>query len=167
MGSADMKEYKSYEENKMLGGDYEDFIRSVLKERYNYTLHPYTTEEGQYKYGENKEGIEIKNDLIMERTRRIWIEVAEKTNKDNLEFVPSGIYRGDNSRRYLIGNYQEIYIFKIEVLRQAYQNGDYYMLKANPTSKGFLLTIEQAERLAGTVIYPTQADWEQFLNVKR
>lgn len=161
-----MKEYKSYEESKMLGDNYEDFVRHILKERYNYILHPYTTEEEQYEYGENKEGIEIKNDLIMERTRRIWIETAEKTNRNNLEFVPSGIYRGDNSRRYLIGNYQEIYIFRIETLRQAYQNGDYYILKENPTSKGFLLTIEQAKRLARTVIYPTQTDWERFLNVE-
>ncbi|MBA7557570.1 hypothetical protein ES705_50331 [subsurface metagenome] len=143
-----MKEYRSYDENLKLGKKYEDFIKCILKEKFNYNLHPYKTKEGQYEFGENKEGIEIKYDNIMKRTGNIYIEIAEKTNKNNLNFIPSGIYRNDNSIWYLIGDYQTIYIFKIKDLRQAYEDEYYYMLKENPTSKGFLLSKIQARILA-------------------
>jgi len=48
--------------------------------------------------------------------QQLSIEIAEKTKADNAKFVPSGIYRNDNSWLYIQGNFKTFWIFSKKLL---------------------------------------------------
>ena len=90
------KDYDTYYKEKFeQGTDYQDF---VIKELYNQgiILISYTSKKSQYE-GENMSGFEIKNDNKFRETGNLYIELAEKSHPSNPQYVPSGIYRNDNS----------------------------------------------------------------------
>jgi len=99
----------------------------------------------QYSVGENLQGIEIKFDDKYNKTGNLYIEVKEKSNPKNINYINSGIYRNDNSWIYLIGNYEEIFIFGKSHLKLIYEKGKNIKIK-KPTSIGFLLKKEDAEK---------------------
>ena len=106
-----MSDYSTavYSPNLEAARQYQDFIASSLLPR-GIIIQNIQSKNGQL-FGENLLGLEIKFDREFERTRNLYIETAEKSHPDNPKFVPSGIYRNDNSWLYGIGNYQEFFIF--------------------------------------------------------
>jgi len=62
----------------------------------------------QWNIGESRAGVEIK-ELTNSHTR-LHIELAEKTQVDQ-PWVPSGIMRTDNAKRYVCGNRADIFAF--------------------------------------------------------
>jgi len=131
-----------YKEKLEQGLTYQDF---VIHELYNIGLPVvnYGSREYQRMFGENKAGIEIKYDTRFRETGNFYIEVAEKTNPKNPFFVPSGIYRNDNSWLYLIGDYQSIFIFSKLQLQKVHQSKQ-YTEKEIATSKGFVIPVKEA-----------------------
>lgn len=83
----------------------------------------------------------------IKKTGNLYIETKEKSNKLNPNFVDSGIYRDDNTWLFLIGNYEEIFIFsKKDLILMEKTNIEGKINRKTETSIGFTLNREIAER---------------------
>jgi len=151
-----------YKECFEKGLEYQDFVADMLADKYSILLTSYSSERYQLAVGENRQGIEIKFDDQFKNTGNLYIEFAEKRNGDNEKYVDSGIMREDNSWLYLIGDYNNIYIFGINFLKRMYISKKYKEVET-PTSKGFLINKETADKWATNIIKIEQevkAPWE-------
>lgn len=138
--------YKTYYFEKLEEGlEYQDFITELLIKEIGISLSTFSSKNYQNKIGENRQGFEIKFDNKMLDTGNIYIEVKEKSNPNNENYVNSGIYRNDNTWLYLIGNYQTVYIFGKSHLKLMYEIKKYREVKTK-TSIGFLLPILDANK---------------------
>lgn len=144
-----MAEY--YEKKLQQGLEFQDFVTDVLFNELFIPISTYQSRKYQIK-GENKQGIEIKFDDKFADTGNVYIEIAEKSNEDNLNYVSSGIYRNDNTWLYVIGNYSILFIFGKGMLKLMHKNGRYREVQI-PTSKGFLIPKVDAEKYALKIIY--------------
>jgi hypothetical protein len=133
---------KLYKENLKSGQAFERFVETQLT-RFGIILRPCTTYREQIEVGENYFGLEIKNDTKMHDTGNLYIELAEKADDTQTHWVPSGIYRQDNSRYYGVGNTREFIVFRKPVLQALHQSEGYHVT-SNPTSQGFLLPLHDA-----------------------
>jgi len=127
------------------GLQFQDFITDVLIKELGISLSTYNSKKFQYLKGENKQGFEIKFDDKFKITKNIYIEIAEKSNPKNYEYVKSGIYRNDNTWLYLIGDYECIYIFSKKHL-QLMHNMNKYKLVQTLTSQGFLVPEQECNK---------------------
>ena len=137
-----MNEY--YREKLNQGLNYQDF---VVEELYKVGLPiiSYSSKEYQIMIGENKAGLEIKNDQLFRKTGNFYIETAEKSKAENRDYVKSGIYRNDNTWLYLMGDFNEIFVFSKKQLQILERSNKYKTVKT-PTSKGFLLPATDAKK---------------------
>ena len=139
-------------DGQRIGKGYEKFIIKLLaKERgvYLHMLH------GTSQYiGETREGFEVKYQHLMKDTRNLWIEMYEKSHARNREWIRSGVYkRPDNTHTWITGDYKVVYFFWKKHLAQKAKVLEAIAvskIKTNKfgTSKGYLLTVEQAEQYA-------------------
>lgn len=132
-----------YQNNLTLGLEFQDFVIEKFYE-IGLPLISYSSKLYQIRIGENKAGIEIKFDRKFRETNNIYIEVAEKSDKNRQEYVPSGIFRDDNTWLYVIGDYQTIYILSKRQLIRVYEWHKYREV-TTPTSKGFLIPVCDVE----------------------
>jgi len=114
---------------------YQDFISD------RFGLVGFASKKYQQLVGENKLGLEIKLDNEYKKTGNLYIELYEKTDKGNENFVESGIFRDDNTVLYLIGNYAEAYLFSKRTLVAV---KDKFKHVETETSKGYLLDTNNA-----------------------
>ncbi len=139
---------EEYKKKMDKGLEYQDFVFERLYEIGMATI-AYSSKKYQVTKGENKAGFEIKFDDRLKDTGNLYIEVAEKSNASNRDYVPSGIYRNDNTWLYLIGDYNKIYIFDKKRLRKIYEGEHYKKFNGRPvqipTSKGFTISAKYAE----------------------
>jgi hypothetical protein len=137
--------YSEYYESKLKSGEqYQDFVHELFIQYLRIELTFYTTKLDQYKIGENEQGIEIKFDDRLKETGNLYIEYAEKSHPSKTEYFPSGISRDDNSWLYVIGNYEDVFIFG---KRQLYGVKDAFKHVVTPTSKGYLIPKKEALKL--------------------
>jgi len=133
---------------------FQDFVQEQLY-KHGLSIVSYSSKEYQHKYGENRAGIEMKYDQKYKEKHNLFIEIAEKSHPENPNFIPSGIYADNNTWLYLIGDEDEFFIFAKNFLIQwhkedkfrtvfGYPAGDY--LKIKPTSKGYLIPVNQARK---------------------
>ena len=127
------------------GLEYQDYVTEVLIKELGISLSSYSSKSYQQTKGENKQGFEIKFDDRYKETGNIYIEVEEKSDPNNLYFVKSGIYRNDNTWLYLIGNYDEIFIFSKNHLQLMHRAANYRIVETK-TSKGFLVPKKDAKK---------------------
>lgn len=145
-GVTNYKNYNEYYSEKLQEGlEFQDFITDLLIKEIGISLSSYSSKKFQNTIGENKQGFEIKFDNKMIDTGNIYIEVKEKSNPDNANYVDSGIYRNDNTWLYLIGNYTTVYIFGKSLLKLMYESKKYKEVQTS-TSIGFLLKKEDADK---------------------
>ena len=111
-----MTEY--YKEKFEAGCEYQDFVSDILRIKLGLFVGPYSSRKYQYEKGESQAGIEIKHDMQIQKYKNIFIETAEKTDANNSNWIPSGIYRSDNGWLYVIGDYHELFIFSKFQLRK-------------------------------------------------
>jgi len=138
--------YKVYYNEKLQEGlEYQDFITDLLINELGISLSSYSSKKFQNSIGENRQGFEIKFDNRMIDTGNIYIEVKEKSNPDNANYVDSGIFRNDNTWLYLIGNYESVYIFGKKHLILMHEKNTYKQVTTS-TSIGFLLPVTDAEK---------------------
>lgn len=102
--------------------------------------------------GETLEGVEIKfDDLIYwyDPNGRVYIEVEEKANAENNNYVISGIYRNDNTKLYLVGDYSIWFLFSKKYLQWLDKLDPPFLFrpKPTPTSRGFCIPIKNAKKL--------------------
>jgi len=135
---------KYYREKLNQGLYYQDFVVEELY-KIGLPLISYSSKEFQNLVGENKAGIEIKNDNNYKKTGNLYIETAEKAYVREGDYVPSGIFRNDNSWLYLIGDLDRIFILSKKQL-VILSNLNKYKIVETPTSQGFLLPVTDAEK---------------------
>lgn len=135
--------YKDYYAEKLEQGlEFQDVATKALYDR-GIVVVGYASRKYQCEQGENMLGAELKRDGMFRQTGNLYIETAEKSHPDKHSFTPSGIYRKDNSWLYVIGDEQTIYIFSTKYLCLLEKR---YKKVSKPTSLGFLLPLEEAEK---------------------
>ena len=132
------------------GQQFQDFVCEQLAKD-NIILQNLSSKKYQYNLGENLQGFEIKLDRLCTETKRLSIEVAEKTKASNEIWTPSGIYRNDNTWLYIQGNYQTLFLFFKNFLQQLHRSSK-YDLDEIPTLQKFYLPFNDARKYAGKVI---------------
>lgn len=146
-------DYSAGHEGWTKGNAYQDWVVSVWPLCYpGKTLTLRNSRIGQWD-GETDEGVEIKfDDKIYTYcpTGRLYIELEEKVKQDNDSYVLSGIYRQDNSKYYLIGDYIEWWIFAKQTLVDLDKKNPDYLYRPKPTgtSIGYCLPVEYAMQLS-------------------
>jgi len=133
-----------YKEKLQQGLYFQDYIMELLYKN-GIPLISYSSKEYQNMIGENKAGIEIKNDMNFRKTGNLYIETAEKSKAENEYFVKSGIYRNDNTWLYLIGDKETVFVLSKKQLQILHGKNKYRNVKI-ATSRGFLLPIADVEK---------------------
>ena len=149
-----------YDDKYNDGHKFEEYVVNELKEE-GITITLTKSFKDQIEIGESFEGYEIKFDDKLKETGNLWIETHERRNKDK-EYVKSGIFRDDNTIKYIIGDYLRIFIFDKETLKDLVKQKE---IKENnrKTSKGFLLSTIEAFDYAERIIDKFQIKLEDYL----
>ena len=143
-----MTEY--YREKLEAGLQYQDFVADQLRKADPcIILCAFSSQKYQNERGESASGIEIKHDMRMKDSGNLYIEVAEKSSPDVPDYTPSGIMRNDNTWLYLIGDYEQAFLFSKHQLKQIYMDERHHAQrgirkKQTPTSIGFTYPIVNA-----------------------
>ena len=140
-----------YQECLQKGLEYQDFVFTQLRSMDGMPifLGAYASEKYQYKKGESLSGLEIKFDDKFHETGNLFVEYKEKTAPSNEIFVPSGIMRNDNTWLYLIGDYEQAFVFAKNTLREYCSTHDEKLekrLSSTKTSWGYLLPVKQVKK---------------------
>lgn len=139
-----------YKEQLKEGQEYQDFVGDILYS-HGIPIISYGSKKYQIERGENKIGIEIKYDKKFKDTGNLYIELKEKSNPKNENYINSGINRDDNTWLYVIGDYKTIFVFGKKMLY--YLSKKYKEIENNTkTSKGFLLPIADAKNYCEKLI---------------
>lgn len=144
-----------YAEQLKVGQEFQDFVTCVMY-RLGLPIVSLGSRRSQIEMGENMAGVEIKRDGKFHDTGNLYIETHEKAHPSRPTYVPSGIYRDDNSWLYLIGDERVFYIMQKSVLKLIHQapgpiDGWSCRRVQSPTSKGMLLPVSRATRIARVV----------------
>lgn len=151
-------EYDRYYETQLHAAlEFQDWVQDRLYD-HGVSVGAYSSKKYQRTKGENRAGIEIKFDQKWRTTGNLYIEVAEKAHPSRLTYTASGIYRDDNTWLYVIGDYSKAFVFGKKLLKAMFCAKDKYRRVITPTSKGFLLPLDIAERFAEKIIVPESGD---------
>lgn len=133
-----------------VGNYFQDFVCIELA-KCNIIMQNINSKKFQFQVGENLQGFEIKYDARCTgdggtiATNQLSIEISEKSNANNQNYVPSGIFRNDNSWLYIQGNFMCFWVFSKKFLISLFETGR-YEVRAHPTITTFYLPIEQADK---------------------
>jgi hypothetical protein len=153
LGGTKSTNYRDYYKDQLTGAlEYQDFVAEQLYS-VGLPLFNYASKKYQIERGENKLGVEIKHDKKFRTTGNFWIEISEKSRPDKKDYFTSGIHRSDNTWLYVIGDYEEIFIFAKEFLKKLHASGKYKIIEnGTRTSRGFLLPRSDAEKYAAKIV---------------
>jgi hypothetical protein len=140
------KEYNNgyYKEKLQEGLQFQDIVTEALYQR-GIIVIGYASQKYQQTKGENMLGAEIKRDGKFRETGNLYIEMSEKTHPDKPDYIPSGIFREDNSWLFVIGDEKLIYIFSTKYLQMLITSKGYAKVE-KPTSRGFLMPLIEADK---------------------
>lgn len=149
-----MSEYDSYYDDHLQTGlEYQDWVvNETRKHDVGLIIIPTSSKKYQIKFGESFTGVEIKNDCKMKESGNIFFEIEEKSRTELSSFTQSGIYRQDKCMFYLIGDYEQAFLFSKKQLQEIHKN-EYFKKRhgiskdiviKRGTSKGFLWPISDA-----------------------
>lgn len=127
---------------------FQDFVCVQLAKRH-IVLQNIGSKKYQLEVGENLQGFEIKLDRRCTDTKRLSIEVYEKTSRDVLFWTPSGILRDDNSIVYIQGNYDCFWVFMKNWLVRYFEQKSPPVEEFNGTIRRFFLPVGEADIGAG------------------
>ncbi|MBK6585411.1 MAG: hypothetical protein IPG20_21555 [Gammaproteobacteria bacterium] len=133
-----------YAEKLEQGLVFQDVVTRALYQR-GIVVVGYASRKFQIKEGENLLGAEIKRDGGFRKTGNLYIEVAEKSHPNNPTFIPSGIFRQDNSWLFVIGDEQTIWMFSTKYLRLLHDKREWREVEKT-TSIGRLMPLGDADR---------------------
>lgn len=131
------------------GLEYQDFVFDQLRmmDGMPIFLGAYSSVKYQCDKGESPSGLEIKYDAKFRQTGNLFIETAEKSYAEQTLFHPSGAMSEDNTWLYLIGDYQEAYIFAKNLLKAlCVPENKAVTFKEIPTAQGYIFPLEYVER---------------------
>ena len=144
------EKYKNgyYHDKLEQGLEFQDVVTEALYHR-GIVVVGYASRVFQNKRGENMLGAEIKNDAKFRKTGNLYIEIAEKSNPDKLNYTQSGIMRGDNQWLFVIGDIKTLWIFSTRCLVMI---KDEYRHVQTPTSIAYLMPVLEADKYASLKI---------------
>lgn len=131
------------------GLEYQDFVFDQLRmmDGMPIFLGAYSSVKYQCGKGESPSGLEIKYDSRFRVTGNLFIEIAEKSYAEQAIFHPSGAMSEDNTWLYLIGDYEEAYIFAKNLLKYFCSPANKNIIyKEIPTAQGYIFPLEYIER---------------------
>lgn len=138
-----------YASNLQLGLEYQDFVFDQLRKRDDMPvfLGAYASRKYQNDKGESPSGLEVKYDRKFHKTGNLYIEIAEKSDAALPKYTASGIMRDDNSWLYLIGDYEEAFIFPKNLLRAfCVTTNSEITYRETPTSRGYTFPLEYVNK---------------------
>lgn len=124
---------------------YQDWVMAHLM-KHGIVIQIYGSKQYQHAKGESISGDEIKFDKRMKDTGNLYIETFEKSHPQNTWYVESGVLR-EGIRRWIHGDYDEIYVFEVSALRKILFGALKYREVKTQTSKGLLLPKADADAL--------------------
>lgn len=131
---------------------YESYIMDWFYNVKAINLSHYHLKEEQIHKGENRQGIEIKNDQSLKKTGNVFISTKRMYNYNGkvVEHL-SGIYK-DQSWMYVIGDKCEHWVFSTKLLKQYFEKYNPelksgFVSEKKGTEWGFLLSREQADKI--------------------
>lgn len=132
--------YRHYRKNREKAGLlYQDFIVDLAWKE-GLVIAQYSSQEYQIGIGESRTGAEIKFDEQSITKPNLYIEVSEKARPRKGDYAPSGIYANEKTWLYIIGNYDEVYVFHKNILQLLHKSRRYREIEINmKTSCGFLI----------------------------
>jgi hypothetical protein len=136
----DSKNKDAHEE----GMRFQDYVVEQLSRRYGFIIQLYASRHYQFNHGENVQRAEIKLDRRCLETRRLSIEVEERTALDK-PWVPSGIYSSARPIFYIHGNFDKFFVFDRKWLQRYHQQKLGGSVDEKPTVKTFYLPLAVAE----------------------
>ena len=145
-----------------IGHEFQDYIIEYLCKNFGISISIFQSKKYQFKIGETVQGVEIKYDSRStgdctykecKASGNVGIEVAEKTRASNNNFVPSGIYRNDNTWLYIVGNYDCAWIFSKSTLKILHESDKYRTFETLSTIKTMLLPIKEADKYCAKKMY--------------
>lgn len=141
-----METYKYKQAN-----NFEEYIYDYFNDKLNITLSHFVSKKGQYERGENRQGVEIKNDQSYTKYNNLFISVLRKYPYKQ---YPSGIFRETKTKQmfYVIGDQNNFWLFSTKQLQDYYNKNKPELKKGFTTQTGgadygFLLTINTANQL--------------------
>jgi len=159
--AASVREYENgyYEYRLQVGLEFQDHVAEVLYQNGIVLGHAFSSRKAQVEKGENKLGAEIKKDMNFRKTGNLYIETAEKAHPLNPRYVPSGIWRRDNSWLFVIGDEETLWVFSVKQLRVIAEQADRrgYRKVQTPTSRAVLLPLPDADKISIRKIEHTEA----------
>ena len=139
------KKTKNFQKKLQIGHQFEVWVIHEFQ-NYGMDLGFFYDDKGQFA-GENKFGIEIKNDTKYAETGNLYIEYQERLRPEQ-DWHDAGILKQDNSGYWLIGDREHCFIFEKRTLVSIYETlkrgekvrGCFWRNETeHHTSKGFLL----------------------------
>jgi hypothetical protein len=124
-----------FEERLQEGKEYEDYVATLMLKKHGIVIQVYTSHKYQ-KQAESIQNFEIKNDKLHKNTGRLFIEVQE----GNRQLL-------DESIIFIVGDYEDIYIFATKHLKQFMSDKKPNVITTRDNVKGFLLEPKDIERL--------------------
>lgn len=138
--------HDSYESNLAEGKDFEDFVFDTLQHELYIVSCGYKSRHYQTVYGESMTGVEVKLDKKFRGSGNLFVEISE-THHPSSPLKPSGIYHDAGPWLIVIGDKSTFWAFVTKHLRDAHKSGKFREVPT-ATSRGFLLPIEDAERIS-------------------
>ena len=144
MGEYGMSEDR-YSADLQRGLEYQDYVFDQIRamDGMPIFLGAYSSLKYQCGKGESPSGIEVKYDAKFRETGNLFIETAEKSYSYQASFHPSGVMSEDNSWLYLIGDYDEAFIFAKNLLCAfCVPNNPYVKYREIATAQGYIFPIK-------------------------
>ena len=156
------QQIRGLENTSEVDGDiFADMITYAL---YNIGVVIQVFKSGEYQllFGENQQGWEIKYDSWCSKSKRLSIEIEERTDKDS-SWNPGGIYRNDNALFYIQGNKDIAFLFIKHFLVRLHKSNKYEE-KTEPTVKSFYLPFDKASKYGIEIHKPEYSKDKYWLN---
>ena len=133
------------------GLEFQDFTIESIARACGFIIQQYASKYYQIKRGESIQRCEIKLDNLCTRTKRLSIEISEKTNADQRDFLPSGIFSPTRPLFYIQGNRERFYLFATKDLVAYSQNAEQHQER---TITAFYLPFSDADNLCIMCLTP-------------
>lgn len=151
-----LNDYEAYRSDQIEQSRiFQDFVCDCFLNILKIPISTYGSRIYQQEIGESASGIEIKNDRNFHRTGNLYIEVREKARPRPGPYADSGILRSDNTWLYVIGDFNNLFVFAKSLLVCLHQSRRYRAVEnGTKTSLGFLLPEADARKYAAQILTP-------------
>lgn len=138
---------------QLQANEFEEKVYDYFNDVHNIPLSHFVSKNGQFKRGENRQGFEIKNDQMFNKTGNLYISVKRVYDNIGKEY-PSGIYRETETSQlfYIIGDSNNFWVIATKHLRSYYEENNLSLVGGFKSATGgqefgFLLSTIKADRL--------------------